>query len=88
MVIPSELTPKANNIGQKRVTPSATFIALIQRMKRVKPFGRYGQRAIRLTVQASPARPKVIRNKASQVPMFFFKICHLFDTNPFIGGGN
>jgi len=85
MVIPSEFMLKANSIGQKRVTPSATFMALIQRMKRVKPLDRYGKRAIRLIDQASPARPKVIRNRASQVPTFFLKPYHLFPYENVIG---
>jgi len=76
-VRPSELSPKAKSMGQKRVMPSATFMALSQRTERVQKLVRYGQRAMRLMAHDTPTRPTVMRIRASQVPTFFFIAVHL-----------
>lgn len=77
MVSPLELRPRARSTGQKRVMPSATFMALNHSTERVKKLVRYGQRAMRLMAQEMPTSPTVIRSSASQVPTFFFNAVHL-----------
>src|SRR4051812_764839 len=75
-VFPFVDPPNKASMGQKRVIPSATFIADRRAIQKGKE--RYGRFAMREVLQAKPNRPQVIRINASMVPMFFCKVVSSF----------